>query len=123
MGREFLKRFDLAAQCQWVMINKINYIIRPLCFVVNCKECRDEFFKLMNDNLLQVRIPLNVNFRVKQKDLVLNLTKKHFTCGLKGHPLIVDDDFQHEIKLEESTWVIEDGHTILLNLEKVRSNE
>lgn len=53
----------------------------------------------------------------------MNLTKKHLTCGLKGHPLIVDDDFQHEIKLEESTWVIEDGHTILLNLEKVRINK
>lgn len=50
---------------------------------------------------------------------MVNLTKKHLTCGLKGHPPIVDDDFQHEIKLEESTWVIEDGHTILFNLEKV----
>lgn len=60
-----------------------------------------------------------MNFRVKQRDLVVNLGKKHLTCGLKGQPPIVDDDFQHEIKLEESTWVIEDGHTLLFNLEKV----
>ncbi|RZC42655.1 nuclear migration protein nudC, partial [Asbolus verrucosus] len=69
--------------------------------------------------LLQVRIPLNINFRAKQKDLVVNLTKKHLTCGIKGQPPIVDDDFPHEIKLEESTWVIEDGHTLLFNLEKI----
>lgn len=66
-----------------------------------------------------MRIPLNVNFRVKQKDLVVNIGKKHLTCGLKGHPPIVDDDFQHEIKLEETTWVIEDGRMLLLNIEKV----
>ncbi|KAJ8944490.1 hypothetical protein NQ318_011748 [Aromia moschata] len=55
---------------------------------------------------------------VKQKDLVVNLTKKHFTCGIKGQPPIIDDDFPHEIKLEESTWVIEDGKSLLFNLEK-----
>ncbi|XP_044267146.1 nuclear migration protein nudC [Tribolium madens] len=68
---------------------------------------------------VEVRIPLNINFRAKQKDLVVNLTKKHLTCGIKGQPPIVDDDFPHEIKLEESTWVIEDGNTLLFNLEKI----
>ncbi|KAJ3633353.1 hypothetical protein MTP99_010307 [Tenebrio molitor] len=71
------------------------------------------------ERLLQVRIPLKINFRAKQKDLVVSLTKKHLTCGIKGQPPIVDDDFPHEIKLEESTWVIEDGHTLLFNLEKI----
>ncbi|KAJ8973398.1 hypothetical protein NQ317_006464 [Molorchus minor] len=66
-----------------------------------------------------VRVPLNVNFRVKQKDVVVNLNKKHFTCGIKGQPPIIDDDFPYEIKLEESTWVIEDGKSLLFNLEKV----
>lgn len=67
----------------------------------------------------QARIPLKINFRAKQKDLVVNISKKHVTLGVKGQPPIVDDDFPHEIKLEESTWVIEDGNTVLLNLEKV----
>lgn len=62
---------------------------------------------------------MNINFRAKQRDLVVNLGKKHLTVGVKGQPPIVDDDFPHEIKLEESTWVIEDGHVVLLNLEKV----
>ncbi|CAH0556959.1 unnamed protein product [Brassicogethes aeneus] len=55
----------------------------------------------------------------KQKDLVVNLTKKHLTVGVKGQPPIVDDDFPYEIKLEESTWVIEDGKSLLINLEKI----
>lgn len=50
---------------------------------------------------------------------MVNVAKKHLTVGLKGQPPIVDDDFPHEIKLEETTWVIEDGHTVLLNIEKV----
>ncbi|XP_049822933.1 nuclear migration protein nudC [Aethina tumida] len=68
---------------------------------------------------IEVRVPLNINFRAKQKDLVVKLAKKRLTCGVKGQPPIIDDDFPHEIKLEESTWVIEDGKTILFNLEKV----
>lgn len=56
---------------------------------------------------------------MKQKDLVVNLAKKHLKCGLKGHDPIIDDDFPHEIKLEESTWVIEDGKMLLFNIEKV----
>lgn len=68
---------------------------------------------------LEIRIPLNVDFKVRQKDVIVTFTKKHLTCGVKGQPLIVDDDFPFEIKLEESTWVIEDGKSLLLNLEKV----
>lgn len=68
----------------------------------------------------QVRMPLNINFRAKQKDLIVNIGKKHLLCGIKGQPPIVDDDFPHEIKLEESTWVIEDGKSLLLTIEKVK---
>ncbi|KAF5294073.1 hypothetical protein FQA39_LY13547 [Lamprigera yunnana] len=68
---------------------------------------------------IEIRIPLNVNFKARQKDVVVNITKKRLTCGIKGQPPIVDDDFPHEIKLEESTWVIEDGKSILINLEKI----
>ncbi|XP_066155513.1 nuclear migration protein nudC [Euwallacea fornicatus] len=68
---------------------------------------------------VEVRVPLNVNFRAKQKDVVVNITKKHLTCGVKGQTPIIDDDFPHEIKLEESTWVIQDGKVILITLEKI----
>jgi len=51
--------------------------------------------------------------------MVVSIAKKHLSCGLKGHPPILDGDFPHEVKLEESTWVIEDGKLLLINLEKV----
>lgn len=44
------------------------------------------------------------------------------TCGVKGQPPIIDGDMPHEVKLEESTWVIEDGKILLINLEKVYQN-
>lgn len=68
---------------------------------------------------VELRVPLKVNFRAKQKDVVVNMTKKHLTCGIKGQPPIIDDDFPYEIKLEESAWVIEDGKDLLFTLEKV----
>jgi len=68
---------------------------------------------------IELRVPLEINFRAKQKDLVVTITKKHLTCGIKGQSPIIDDDLQHEIKVEESTWVIEDGKMLLFNFEKI----
>lgn len=68
---------------------------------------------------LEIKIPLKVNFSVRPKDVSVTITKKRLTCGIKGQPPIIDGDFPHEVKVEESTWVIEDGKMLLLNLEKV----
>jgi len=50
----------------------------------------------------------------------VNLKKKHIFVGIKGQPPILDDELQHEIKLEETTWLLEDGKTFLINIEKVK---
>ncbi|XP_016837580.1 nuclear migration protein nudC [Nasonia vitripennis] len=68
---------------------------------------------------VEIKVPLKINFSAKPKDLKVTITKKHLTCGVKGQPPIIDGDFPYEVKLEESTWVIEDGKTLLINLEKV----
>lgn len=68
---------------------------------------------------LEIRVRLKVNFSVRPRDVTVNITKKHLTCAVKGHPPIIDGDFPHEVKVEESTWVIEDGKRLLINLEKV----
>ena len=70
--------------------------------------------------MLQLRVPLNINFHARQKDVVVTISKKHLKCGLKGHPPIIDSDFPHEVKLEDSIWCIEDGKQLLITLEKVR---
>ncbi|KAG5327852.1 NUDC protein, partial [Pseudoatta argentina] len=66
-----------------------------------------------------IRVPLKINFSARPRDVVVSIAKKHLSCGLKGHPPILTGDFPHEVKLEESTWVIEDGKLLLINLEKV----
>lgn len=71
------------------------------------------------DCFFQIRVPLKVNFSAKSKDVTVSITKAHLTCGVKGQPPIINGDFPHEVKLEESTWVIEDGKILLINLEKV----
>lgn len=68
---------------------------------------------------LEIRVPLKVKFSARPKDVSMTITKKHLTCGIKGQPPIVDGDFPHEVKVEESTWMIEDGKMLLINLEKV----
>lgn len=68
---------------------------------------------------LQLRVPLKVNFNVRSRDLDIQIQKRHLKVGLKGHPPIIDGELYNEIKLEESTWVLEDSKILLINLEKV----
>lgn len=72
-------------------------------------------------SLLQVRVPSKTAFKLRPRDVVVNIAKRHLVVGIKGQPPIIDDDLQHEVKLEECTWVLEDGKTFLINLEKVSS--
>lgn len=68
---------------------------------------------------MQIKIPLKVRFPVKPKHMTVRITKKYLICGLKNQPMIIDGDFPHEIKVEESSWIIEDGNILQLSLEKV----
>jgi len=70
---------------------------------------------------IELRIPLGGSY--KAKDLTVQIEKKHLKVGLKGHPLIINGDFIKEIKLDESTWVLEDKTTLLISLEKVNKME
>jgi len=66
---------------------------------------------------IELRVPLPM--AVKSKDVVVNLGKKNLKLGLKGHPLIIDGDFEAAIKVDESAWVLEDKRTLVLSIEKV----
>ncbi|KAE8737919.1 hypothetical protein FOCC_FOCC016613 [Frankliniella occidentalis] len=72
---------------------------------------------------LELRVPVSAPFAIRSRDVVVNIQKKHLTIGLKGQPPIIDGDLPHEVKLEESTWLLEDNATVIVNIEKVNKME
>lgn len=72
--------------------------------------------------IFQIKVPFKTNFDLKSRDVIVNIAKKHLKVGLKGQPLIIDADICAEVKLEDSVWVLQDGKTVLITLEKVYFN-
>lgn len=72
---------------------------------------------------VEVKIPFKVSFPVKPKDVVVDIQKKKLKAGLKGHPPIIDGETYNSIKIEESTWIIEDRKCLVLTIQKVNAME
>lgn len=72
---------------------------------------------------VEIRIPTGLSFPVKGKDIIVEFHKKRLFVGVKGHPAIIDGELCREIKLEESTWLLQDKKEIIINLEKVNTME
>ncbi|XP_049866172.1 nuclear migration protein nudC isoform X1 [Pectinophora gossypiella] len=66
---------------------------------------------------VELRVPLRQVLR--PRDLNVVISKRHLKVGIKGQPPIIDGDLDADVKIEESTWVLQDGRTLLVNLEKV----
>jgi hypothetical protein len=55
--------------------------------------------------------------------VTVEFSKSHLKVGLKNQPLIIDGDLYNKIKVEESTWVLEDRKTIFITMEKINKME
>ncbi|KAG9301670.1 hypothetical protein G9A89_016741 [Geosiphon pyriformis] len=73
--------------------------------------------------LPDVDITVSVPKGTRSRDLVVTIKKKHLTVGLKGKPFIIDGELCKEIKVEDSTWTIEDQKEIYIHLEKLHGTE
>jgi len=70
---------------------------------------------------IELRIPLGGAY--KSKDLIVSIEKKHIKIGVKGKEPIIDGDLPKEVKLEESTWTLQDKKFMMVQLEKVNQME
>lgn len=66
---------------------------------------------------VELRVPLRQVLRPRDLSVIIN--KRHLKVGIKGQPLIIDGELDADVKIEESTWVLQDGRNLLVNLEKV----
>ncbi|KAH7104233.1 HSP20-like chaperone [Auriculariales sp. MPI-PUGE-AT-0066] len=64
-----------------------------------------------------VLVPVPKGTRGKQLNVIL--AKKKLVVGLKGQEPIMEGELSKEIKVEDSTWTLEDSESVQIHLEKV----
>ncbi|CAI2348868.1 unnamed protein product [Caenorhabditis sp. 36 PRJEB53466] len=72
---------------------------------------------------VEVRIPINAGFAIKSRDVVVKIEKTSVSVGLKNQPPVVEGKLPNTIKVENCSWVIENGKAIVLTLEKINDME
>lgn len=67
---------------------------------------------------IEVRVPLQGGpYKAKQLDVVLS--RGAIKVGVKGQAPIIDDKYPHNVQPEECTWLLDDGKTLVIAMEKI----
>ncbi|KAJ2920233.1 hypothetical protein MD484_g145, partial [Candolleomyces efflorescens] len=66
---------------------------------------------------LDITVPVPKGTR--GKDLNVVIAKQKLTVGLKGQEPIMSGELCKEIKVEDSTWTVQDQQVVLIHLEKI----
>lgn len=71
---------------------------------------------------LDLTVPVRGGVRVKGKECFVEITKRHLKVRIRNET-VIDGELQHEIKVEESSWTLDDGKVLLVHLEKINKME
>ncbi|GAA5991260.1 hypothetical protein JCM10908_003226 [Rhodotorula pacifica] len=63
-----------------------------------------------------VTVPVPAGTRGKQLDVVLR--KQYIKVGVKGQEPVIEGDMPYEIKVDDSTWTLDDSREVTVSLEK-----
>jgi len=71
----------------------------------------------------EVDVVVPVPKGTRAKDLSVVLQKKKLSVGLKGQDKILDGRLCKDVKVEDSTWTLQDNQAVLIHLEKLNQQE
>ncbi|EIM92534.1 nuclear movement protein nudC [Stereum hirsutum FP-91666 SS1] len=71
----------------------------------------------------EVDIVVPVPKGTRSRDLVVVIAKKKLSVGLKGKEPIMSGELCKEVKMDDSTWTLEDQQSVEIHLEKVNKQQ